>query len=963
MVVNPKHTQKVNDFIDDDKSVKKFFEILKKNKTSNTINIEKSLMEVGLPNTTLTILRDSIKGYQDVTKLNPNFLTPTLEIILKKQLFFQKYEEVVLSPINISGSVITRFLHNENDWDKVFNHTMKLMRERKMNLRSNDGLDSNDIKNPIYNRTQTKEFQESCKSFGYGVGWKEKGSKVLVKDIQRSKKHPKQRDKFLLRFEEFRKELKKEWLVFEKKRNSFWLESIKEDLRKYNGDYRRVLRFDEHRYTSRRLFLDKPELKSKLVEYSENLNTKSLKQYCDDCSIRYDEFLKKGLKSRDSLYLCGVGKFMGSNYKEFILHKPNFDFDPNINYVRSNVPLTPTDLDRKFKYLDLLKKIKRSYKILPRWVTETKTYTGWFHKGKRKDPTKRFIQPNYETEFELRIDSLIHRNELDIKQTRKLVQKNIKSGELDRYYRSQEKKLEKMGLTLRRKQQKRKSNSYVNKLYNTKGFFKELEDIILNDPKYRYDDRILNGLLNKRFHIRKEGTLTQEIKQLKKEYPDWKKKFDQVYEESVLRRKEKDRKMFLDLLSKTGNLNRTYKLSGIGEKSYWKRNGLVSEKDIRDTLGDFFDRWVDDSKKRCLEFMEKGFHRHHSVSLSGLDFGGGNKIPYGLVYSLDTDKKFKQKFESLRSVVGVERTHKGKTKEDVEFEEKYLNRLVEFQEEILNKNKDFFDKKPKGLLIESKIQPPGKSIQYYSFPDYLLYLRRSISWCITNQKYRTSRTQEYYRKSQLKMEKILRKVPKGIRELTHHISPFGKELFGIDNQIISRECRMCKEYLPIKEFKKHKDGSPFNMCIKCGIMYGRKRDGSPIGTGRKGEVYRGKIIKKYNSLGQVVERRCTSCDQFKPVKKFQHLQRKSSVCLDCYVEIPNNKLTRKGEFYHGKRVRVYDEKTMKVIQKKCNRCEKMKDIDQFNKSITKSNRIDGRLPTCRSCGSIKNQRVNKKIKI
>ena len=83
MVVNPKHTQKVNDFIDDDKSVKKFFEILKKNKTSNTINIEKSLMEVGLPNTTLTILRDSIKGYQDVTKLNPNFLTPTLEIILK----------------------------------------------------------------------------------------------------------------------------------------------------------------------------------------------------------------------------------------------------------------------------------------------------------------------------------------------------------------------------------------------------------------------------------------------------------------------------------------------------------------------------------------------------------------------------------------------------------------------------------------------------------------------------------------------------------------------------------------------------------------------------------------------------------------------------------------------------------------------------------------------------------------
>ena len=120
-------------------------------------------MEVGLPNTTLTILRDSIKGYQDVTKLNPNFLTPTLEIILKKQLFFQKYEEVVLSPINISGSVITRFLHNENDWDKVFNHTMKLMRERKMNLRSNDGLDSNDIKNPIYNRTQTKEFQESLK--------------------------------------------------------------------------------------------------------------------------------------------------------------------------------------------------------------------------------------------------------------------------------------------------------------------------------------------------------------------------------------------------------------------------------------------------------------------------------------------------------------------------------------------------------------------------------------------------------------------------------------------------------------------------------------------------------------------------------------------------------------------------------------------------------------------------------
>ena len=140
------------------------------------------------------------------------------------------------------------------------------------------------------------------------------------------------------------------------------------------------------------------------------------------------------------------------------------------------------------------------------------------------------------------------------------------------------------------------------------------------------------------------------------------------------------------------------------------------------------------------------------------------------------------------------------------------------------------------------------------------------------------------------------------------------------------------------------------MCDKCRVMRWRKLKGLPQGTGRKGEIYKGRIIRKYNNLGEVVERRCNSCDDFKSIKKFHNLWKKSSVCEDCYVQIPNNKLTRKGEFYRGVRVRVYNEKTFILEKKRCSICKEILDVSEFNITRNKVS-TDGLLWYCRKCTS------------
>ena len=117
--------------------------------------------------------------------------------------------------------------------------------------------------------------------------------------------------------------------------------------------------------------------------------------------------------------------------------------------------------------------------------------------------------------------------------------------------------------------------------------------------------------------------------------------------------------------------------------------------------------------------------------------------------------------------------------------------------------------------------------------------------------------------------------------------------------------------------------------------------------GKRGETYKGRIIKKYNKNKNETHRRCTSCDKFHPTNDFRYKYRTSNVCKGCYIKLPNNTLTRMGEFNSDNiQIRWYDEKTYLVTHKKCNFCDTKKSKDEFT---MRTKTIDGLSNRCKPC--------------
>ena len=167
----------------------------------------------------------------------------------------------------------------------------------------------------------------------------------------------------------------------------------------------------------------------------------------------------------------------------------------------------------------------------------------------------------------------------------------------------------------------------------------------------------------------------------------------------------------------------------------------------------------------------------------------------------------------------------------------------------------------------------------------------------------------------------------------------GKVFYNIKNEVVVMDCNFCGEMKSQEHFPIYSQKKNHYKCFSC--IKGES------GTSRPGEKMNGKLIKKYDSRGVVTHNRCTSCDEFKLKKQFNHKWRGSSVCDDCYVELPNNHLTRKGEFNSkGDRLRIYNSH-FNVTHKRCNTCNDMKVLDEFNK--WNGSKIDGKGGTCRIC--------------
>ncbi|MHA8077846.1 hypothetical protein [Aquirufa antheringensis] len=246
-----------------------------------------------------------------------------------------------------------------------------------------------------------------------------------------------------------------------------------------------------------------------------------------------------------------------------------------------------------------------------------------------------------------------------------------------------------------------------------------------------------------------------------------------------------------------------------------------------------------------------------------------------------------------------------------------------------------------------------------SFMDTSLYRRdnllkeqyNEIISIRNNKKIKTLRTLNEKIKNledKYELNKILENIPKKTRDLIKIVSPKKVKFYTINNHLVIKKCPGCFEYKEVNDFSLTKNGYS-TRCNRCKVILSRKnRSVSEIGSGKRGEIYKGRVIKKYDSLGNIVQRRCTSCDEFKTVKKFI-FRKGSSVCEDCFVEIPNNYLTRKGEYFRGEQVRIYDPKTNNIVKKRCSNCKNFKELDEFyfDRSINSS--VDKRTSRCKSC--------------
>lgn len=287
--------------------------------------------------------------------------------------------------------------------------------------------------------------------------------------------------------------------------------------------------------------------------------------------------------------------------------------------------------------------------------------------------------------------------------------------------------------------------------------------------------------------------------------------------------------------------------------------------------------------------------------------------------------KIQRKIEKERLKIGVKTR---KIKRD-------SNRFIYNSVEQLIRDKDFGSKLEK-VLKRRKTFKVGK---YRT--DILEEI--GVGGCVWR---RTIKNHENFRTLIQKVEekilqehttKQLESVDNKYSDLVVRTSQNGKIFYDIKNEVVLKNCDSCGE-------TKSRDNFPIYLkthtkCFSC--IKGES------GKSRPGEKYKGKIIKKYDSRGVVTHNRCTSCDEFKLKKQFKHKWRGSSVCDDCYVELPNNHLTRKGEFdSKGNRIRIYNSH-FNVTHKRCNTCYDLKVLDEFNK--WNRSKLDGRGGMCRSC--------------
>ena len=429
---------------------------------------------------------------------------------------------------------------------------------------------------------------------------------------------------------------------------------------------------------------------------------------------------------------------------------------------------------------------------------------------------------------------------------------------------------------------------------------------------------------------------------------EFKRKMDELLERIPKRIDENKMKIYIDEFVKNkGEVHTTIK--NVEDKKvpglHW--NGLMLKyPKFKQTISELkikiFKELTNDYMDECVRVWDslnkKGFHPLDSLVLCGV----GGKFRSRWFNDFTTklflyDKKFRKRFDTEFNIFkkNNRRTQYISNEEIVE-KEKEIEMFKDLKKEFLTKNKEFLKKNPFNPLSTNKYsyQSPFITPDYTILPirehNFLYQIDRVIKGLVDKLEYR-----------KLKVEQLrsihFKKLSKEDRKRVRRISTGGSKYFDVNDKVIFRKCGSCDKIKDVIDFYK-----TYPHCKSC-ISKQRSKEKR---NNKREKFLNGVLIRLYDELGKEVKRRCNSCETLKDSKLFEYKYNRKSICVDCYVDLPNNHLTRRGEFLKGKQIRWYDNQTFKVIKKRCNRCDGVFEREHFG---FVSGNIDGLNRTCKGC--------------
>jgi hypothetical protein len=846
---------------------------------------------------------------------------------LKKYGWYKGVQQSIIE-LGVPYHVYQRFRKNDKSLGIKFNEITNRVKDWERSNKPD--------RSPVYKQKKIQEFltNNSLQNNFFSV-WRNNGLKSVKKSLNEVGLPPdtiyivestrkvgdtKLKEKFIKKFRDFERQFK----IIEDE------DLMDEYIRKLidcEGSEFQIGTFHYHKI--RRFKVEYPKFKKRIYDEQIQIRDRNFKKYVEGCEWRYKFFIKRGLLPGDCMSLSGIGKSKSVSFSKLVFKKnPKFEkfHQERVNEVLYQLNKRESPFikrEKKEEYLKVMYEIQKTFVIKPEWI-------GKFDNKTKQYTSTNFTLPNYKRIYKGEIQSIIKRIKKDITKINLEIPKwKKKQTEL--------RKVEERKQRVRKRRIELNQNYTFNtneKLLQYENYFQDLEDQFIKNGNKSYSKSLENLSVKRSTHFFN----------YRNNY-EFRIKTDDLIDRVSLKIIERKKEYLLNLLVKNkGDIKKTFStdidLPGPHQNTLRKHDPYLSEK-IHEIQKRFTTETYEEYVKKSLNMFDtlikKGVYPGDSVVISG--FGGkrsGDITPL-MKRVFGENKKFFKRFHKLREKQRKELYSSTLlTIEQLDERKNYIDLLKSIKTDFIKKNKTFFDSNPFDI---KKIPPKNYRSPFIRgtssiFPVREHYFIHKIEGII----FRRTRL---YNSSKNKLEKHNKTykdmIPNEWKSRVKFVSSRGSNYFDINRNVIFRKCSSCDQVKDVIDFFKTK-----SMCKSCMMKRSPIKKKSIL----REKWYRGKLIRRYDELGNEVLRRCNSCDTMIDTKRFKHKYKGSSVCDSCYVDLPNNHLTKRGEFWKGEQIRWYDEKTFKVIKRRCSICKEVKSRGDF---LGSSVNFDGISRRCKKC--------------